>query len=58
VLPEGWKGVKSVDLYKITINGLEQKESGIKTENGQLILTLARDEAISIVPNGDIMQPQ
>jgi len=58
VLPEGWKGVKRVDLRKVTINGLEQKESGKKTENGQLILSLARDEAISIVPNGYVIRPQ
>jgi hypothetical protein len=52
VMPESWKGVKSVDLYEISINGLEPRESGRKIENGQLELTLDKDEAVSIVPYG------
>jgi hypothetical protein len=51
-MPESWKGIRSVDLYKITINGPELIESGKKIENGQLVLTLGKDEGISIVPNG------
>jgi len=51
-MPEDWKGVKSVDIYKITINGLEQIESGKKIENGKLELTLSGDEGVSIVPHG------
>jgi hypothetical protein len=52
VMPEDWKGVKRVDIYKITIKGLEQIESDIKIDDGQLILTLAKDESVSIVPHG------
>ena len=52
VMPESWKGVKSVDLYEISINGLEPIESGKEIENGLLVLTLEKDEGISIVPHG------
>lgn len=52
VMPESWVGVKSVDLYKISIQGLEQIESGKKIENGILELTLSRDEGVSIAPHG------
>ena len=52
VMPQSWKGVKSVDLYKITLNGLEQIESGKKIENGRMELSLVKDEAVSIVPHG------
>ena len=56
VMPEGWEGVKSVDLYKISINGLEPLESGRKIENGRLELSLDKDEAVSIVPFGFKME--
>ena len=52
VMPQGWEDVKSVDLYEISIEGLEPIESGRKIENGRLELSLAKDEAISIVPHG------
>jgi hypothetical protein len=52
VMPQSWKGVKSIDTYRITLTGPEQIESGKKIENGQLVLTLGKDEAISVVPNG------
>ena len=51
VMPESWKGIKSVDLYKIAINGPEQIESDKKIDDGQLMLTLAKDEGVSIVPH-------
>lgn len=52
VMPKSWEGVESVDLYRISINGPEQIESGRKIENGRLMLSLDKDEAISIVPKG------
>ena len=52
VMPESWGGVKSVDLYRISLSGLEQSESGRKIENGWLELSLVKDEAVSIVPHG------
>ncbi|MCP4313990.1 MAG: hypothetical protein GY790_22270 [Bacteroidetes bacterium] len=52
VMPESWEGVKSVDLYEISIDGLEPVESGRKIENGRLELSLDMDQAVSIVPQG------
>jgi hypothetical protein len=52
VMPQSWKGVKGVDLYKISINGIEHIESGKKIVNGRLVLSLNKEEAVSIVPNG------
>ncbi len=42
VMPESWEGVKSVDLYEISIDGLALFESGRKIENGRLELSLTR----------------
>ena len=56
VMPESWEGLKSVDLYEISINGLELIESGRKIENGRLELSLDNDQAVSIVPIGFIMK--
>jgi len=52
VMPESWAGVKSVELYEVSIDGLELLESGRKIENGRLELSLDKDQAISIVPFG------
>ncbi len=52
VMPESWKGIKSVDLYEISIDGLELIESGKKIENRRLELSLDKDQAVSIVPFG------
>lgn len=52
MMPQSWKGVKGVDLYKISIKGIEQIESGKKIDNGRLALSLNKDEAVSIVPHG------
>ena len=52
VMPESWEGVKSVDLYEISINGPEPVGTDMKIENGRLELSLDKDQAVSIVPNG------
>ena len=49
-MPSGWENTPSVDLYRITIDGVELVEKGKTIENGQLTLSLAADEAISVVP--------
>jgi hypothetical protein len=54
VMPESWKRVKSVDLYEISINGLEPFESGVKIQNGRLKLSLGKDQALSIVKSNEI----
>jgi len=49
-MPSGWENTPTVDLYRITLEGAELVEKGKAIENGQLTLSLAADEAISIVP--------
>jgi hypothetical protein len=56
VMPESWEGVKSVDLYEISINGLELIESGRKTENRRLELSLDKDQAVTIVQANGITE--
>jgi hypothetical protein len=52
VMPKSWEGLKGADLYEISIDGLELIESGKKIENGQIELSLDKDQAVSIVPHG------
>ena len=50
-MPSGWEDTPTVDLYRITLEGVEPVEEGKRTENGQLTLSLEADEAISVVPS-------
>ena len=52
VMPESWEGLKSVDLHEISLAGLNLLESGKKVKNGQLELSLDKEQAVSIVPTG------
>jgi hypothetical protein len=54
VMPESWEGVKSVDLYEISMEALELIESGKRIENGRLELSLGKDQAVSIFPAGSV----
>jgi hypothetical protein len=51
-MPEGWEKVSSVDIYSITMNGSTLKQSAVPVKNGLLMLTLEKEEAVSIVPAG------
>lgn len=51
-MPDDWADTPAADLYRITLDGLELLEQGKAIENGRLILSLAADEAISVVPAG------
>jgi hypothetical protein len=51
-LPDGWRGVKSVDLYRITLEGCMPLKKGLPVANGKLAFSLGIDEAVSIVPAG------
>ena len=51
-MPEGWEKVSSVDIYSITMNGSTLKQSAVLVKNGLLMLTLEKEEAVSIVPAG------
>jgi len=50
-MPSDWKNTTTVDLYRITLEGLVAVAKRKTIENGQLTLSLAADEAVSIVPS-------
>jgi hypothetical protein len=53
-LPEDWNGVRTLDIYRITCEGLVPKQRGVKVSpDGQLKLSLAADEGVTIVQAGD-----
>ena len=51
-LPENWRGVKNIDLYRINLDSPALLQKMVPTGNGHLLLSLEKDEAICIVPTG------
>ncbi len=51
-LPDDWRDVKSVDLYRITLEGCVPLKKSVPVADAKLVLSLEKDEAISIVPAG------
>jgi hypothetical protein len=51
-LPGDWKKVKDVDVYRITLEGCVPLNKGVSVSDNKLVLSLERDEAVSIVPAG------
>jgi len=51
-LPADWRDVKSVDLYRITMEGCVPLKEGVPVTDGTLVLSLEKEESISIVPAG------
>jgi len=51
-LPADWRDVKSVDLYRITMKGCVPLKKGVPVTDGTLVLSLEKEESISIVPAG------
>ena len=49
-LPSEWGNVKSVDLYRITLDGCTPLKKRVPVTNAKLVLSLEKDESISIVP--------
>jgi len=49
-LPDDWKKVKDVDVYRITLEGCVPLNKGVPVSDNKLVLSLERDEAVSIVP--------
>lgn len=54
-LPDDWSNISNVDVYVITPMGLQLIESSKPVDNMKIELTLACNEALSIVPAGTIM---
>jgi hypothetical protein len=50
-MPDDWKGIGRVDIYRITMEGPEPVEKGKAVIDGGLRLSLQKEEAISIVPH-------
>ncbi len=55
VLPASWRGIEAVDVYRISLEGVEPEQSGIDVENGRLKLSLGPGNAVSIVPRGTVL---
>ena len=51
-LPEDWRNVKSVDLYRITMEGCVPVRKNVPVTATKVALSLGEDEAVSIVPAG------
>ncbi len=51
-LPDDWRKVKNVDLYRITSNGCEPLKKRVPVSDGKLLLALEKGEAVSILPAG------
>jgi hypothetical protein len=49
-LPAEWSDVKKVDLYRITLDGCTLLKPRVPVHDGYLVLSLGKDEAITIVP--------
>jgi hypothetical protein len=47
-----WHIMKSVDLYGITLKGCVPLKKDVPVTGGTLVLSLGKDEAVSIVPAG------
>lgn len=50
IIPEDWVSVKEVDIYTITIDGIQMKKKSVPIQDGKLALSLEKGEAVSIIP--------
>ncbi len=53
-MPETWKDINSVDIYRITMNGPELVAKNVAVKNHELTLTLEKTTSSSIVPSKNI----
>ena len=51
-LPADWTNVTSVDLYRMTLEGRVPLKQAVAIRDSKLVLSLEKDEAVSIVPAG------
>ena len=51
-MPADWDNIKSVDIYKITLEGPEKLLSNVRIENNELTISLDKNMAVSILPSG------
>ena len=51
-LPDEWRKGKAVDLYRITLDGCVPLKKRVLVSDGKLLLSLEKEEAVSILPAG------
>jgi len=51
-LPDDWRDVKSVDTYRITLEGCVPLKTDVPINDARLILSLEQNEAVCVVPTG------
>jgi hypothetical protein len=51
-LPEAWRDVQRVDLFAITTDGLRPLSQNLPVTGGKVILSLDKDQAVTISPAG------
>ena len=52
-LPSDWDNYRKVDVFRLTLNGLESLQQNVNIRNRKLLLSLHKDEAILIRPSGE-----
>ena len=57
-LPDEWRGVESVDVYRITSEGRDCVHKSVPVVDGKIVLSLTADTAISVVSSSDRAQGQ
>jgi hypothetical protein len=51
-MPDDWVAVRSVDLYRVTLDGCAPLRKNVPVSDAGLVLSMEADTAISIVPAG------
>lgn len=51
-LPPGYEDISAVDIYRINLSDVQQRNKNVPVSEGHLTLSLSADEAVSIVPAG------
>ena len=52
LLPDDWRGIRSFDVFRITMESREPLQENVPVAHGKLVLSLEPDEAVSITPAG------
>ena len=51
-LPADWKKYPSVDMYRLSLEGIKPFQRNMEIKEGEISLSLGRDEALLLVPSG------
>jgi hypothetical protein len=53
-LPDDWHDIPSVDIFLITMDGLTPLQTNVPVTGGSMAMSLAADQAVSILPAGAV----